>query len=310
MFRLLMFVAGLLANQLTFADRYTGPIIDAMAQYSKGIPVDSVIKNYQLAGVTAALMYPGPGIKDFISIVTKSDGLIVPLDTSKAYSKPENQFLEISSIQNAVGLGEVIVQHYPMKGDFGFGPYEFKGFTTRLKDHPAVVKGVERKYPIFLHLEVREFPDQYETVMRDLEELLSSYPDISFILVSLGQVDGRTLESLFSKYHNLFVTTGFTTGITKKQQANFKAKGGIVSQNWINMHRNGSWRPEWKGLIERYPDRFLLSFYNVFRPHYEFRMHKLNDFFMRNLGELEYSVANLLACGNAQLLFDLKISCR
>ena len=299
---------GIAPNAIA-AERYAGPVVDAMAQLSKGIPIDLVVDNYKLAGVSKVLMYPGPGVDNFEELLRESDGLIVPLDSAKTFSKKSNQFLEVTNFNKAVGLGEVIVQHHPMKGDFGFGPYEFEGFTTRLKTHPAVKAGLKKGYPIFLHLEVREYPEEYETVIEDLKWLLKNNSETAFILVSLGQVSGKVLQALFQEYPNLYVSKGFTTGITKKAQANHKAKGGVVSQNWINMHKAGSWRPEWKGLIERFPDRFLISFYNVFKPHYANRMHRLNDFFMRNLGELNPNTAKLVACGNAKRLFALEVSC-
>jgi len=291
------------------SNKYSGTVVDAMAQLSPDVPFDLVLENYRLAGISKVLMYPSQSVENFEELVLKADGLIVPLDSAKKFSSKANQFLEITNLKGAVGLGEVIVQHHPMRGDYGFGHYEFEGFTTRLKTHPAVKAGLKRGYPIFLHLEVREYPDEYETVIEDLKWLLKENKEINFILASLGQFRGNVLKNLFQEHSNLFVSLGFTNGITKKGQANHIAKGGVGSQNWINMHKAGTWRPAWKELIELFPERFLLSFYNVFNPHYKKRMHKLNDFYMRNLGDLSPSNANLIACGNAKRLFDLDVSC-
>jgi len=159
------------------------------------------------------------------------------------------------------------------------------------------------------HLEVYEF-NEPEKKIKELEQLLSNHPNVNFLIASFGQIKGPDIERITERHTNVFWLTGFTTGVSKVAQRKMLESGkGIVSQNWVNIFRQGRLRENWKGLIESYPDRFLISFYFSYPNHLKSWAPKLNKLYRSGLASLKPETAKLVACQNANRLFKLDITC-
>lgn len=302
---------GILFPFVSWAETYSGKIVDSMSQYSCEVDKQNLLNTYKNIGVYKALLYVSPcrdetpqkSLDRFESLLRDAPELIIPLDSAKLnYSK---RFQEVSSYKGAVGMGEIIIQHARLKNNW----IDFKGVEFSILDNPAIESAVKRGYPVILHLEVYEF-NEPEKKIKELEQLLSNHPNVNFLIASFGQIRGPDIESITKKYKNVFWLTGFTTGVSKAAQRKVMESGkGIVSQNWVNIFRKGQLRENWKQLIENYPDRFLISFYFSYPNHLEFWSPKLNKLYRSGLASLKPENAKLVACQNANRLFNLGLDC-
>ena len=296
---------------VSWAETYNGKIVDSMSQYSCEIDKKQLLNTYKNIGVYKALLYVSPckdetpqkSLDRFGSLLRDAPELIIPLDSAKLnYPK---RFQEVSSYKGAVGMGEIIIQHARLKNNW----IDFKEVEFSILNNSAIESGLTRGYPIILHLEVYEF-NEPEKKIRELEQLLSNHPNVNFLIASFGQIRGPDIERITERHANVFWLTGFTTGVSKVAQRKMLESGkGIVSQNWVNIFRQGQLRENWKGLIESYPDRFLISFYFSYPNHLKSWAPKLNKLYRSGLASLKPETAKLVACQNANRLFKLDITC-
>ena len=296
---------------VAWAEIYNGKLVDAMSQYSCQIDKQQLLNTYKDIGVHKALLYVSPckgeapekSLERLEALLRAAPELLVPLDSAKLnYPK---RFQEVSSFEGAVGMGEIIIQHARLKNNWT----DFKAVEFSILKNSAIESALNRGYPIILHLEVYEF-DEPEKKIKELESLLSKHPNVNFLIASFGQIRGPDVKRITEQHGNVFWLTGFTTGVSKVAQRKMLESGKcIVSQNWVNIFRKGQLRENWKGLIESYPDRFLISFYFSYPNHLKFWAPKLNKLYRSGLASLKPETAKLVACQNANRLFKLDITC-
>jgi len=76
-------------------------------------------------------------------------------------------------------------------------------------------------------------------------------------------------------------------------------------QPWTDMFEGEELAAEWKTLVLRYPDRFVLTIDNVWPEHWSERYVQQVELWRNALGKLPSEVAHAVAHGNAERLWNL-----
>jgi predicted TIM-barrel fold metal-dependent hydrolase len=133
--------------------------------------------------------------------------------------------------------------------------------------------------------------------MTKLKALLDRYPEHPFVLIHMGQLDHVAVYQLIEAYKNIYFITSHANPIV----------ASASGQPWTNMFNGDYLSTDWKQLMIKYPDRFILGFDNVYVEHWgQFYLDQV-ALWRKALQDLPVEIANALAHGNAERLWCLKL---
>jgi predicted TIM-barrel fold metal-dependent hydrolase len=131
--------------------------------------------------------------------------------------------------------------------------------------------------------------------MTELKALLVQYPEQPFALIHMGQLDRATVQQLIEGYNNIYFITSASTSLDAK----------MVNSPWTNMFDGKNLSADWKQLIIKYPDRFIMGFNNVFAEYWGKKYLLTVAIWQEAIKQLPVDVANAFAHGNAERLWHL-----
>lgn len=288
------------------------PIIDAHSQFDQNVPNEQIIAVIERAGVSRVLLSArmGENVESrALGLARVRPDLISVLVASKwdRYEQA-NRFVP-SFVQRAenpafAGMAEMLVTHAP----HDHPQLKYAGLQMRL-DVPQIKAGIrvarQRSWPLILHLEFVDMGDDAaRQYLADLEKLLQENRELPVGLIHMGQLDQPKAAALLAAHANLFLLTSHADNITaasiRKREPGMKVQTG-----WINMFAGRALRPEWKELMFRYPDRFVLAFDNVFPNSWSEQYTRRVVAWRGALSDLPPEVAHKIAHGNAERLWKL-----
>ena len=293
-------------NQLYFIDAHS-----QLDHKSGGIEV--VLKRMSENNVKKTLLASRSKmpVKDILKFSDEYPNKIIPLLRTK-YGKlmkrnPEKYFKKVMKLINAGNLrgnGEILVFHAQKRKQYGKIPAEVAyNFTD--KEIMYVMKRIMKKnWPVMLHLEFRalEFGRISEEksskfnkqiYLKQLENLLKNYPENSFVLNHLGQLNSEDVAILIKGHKNIYFTTAHS--------------GPNVKKIWTKVFNGKSFKSDWKTLFVTYSDRFVFAMDNVWER--EWVSEKYSDeiqLWRTALAQLPDNVARAIAHKNAERLWNLK----
>ena len=203
------------------------------------------------------------------------------------------------------GNGEILVFHSEKKKQYGKIPAEVAyNFTD--KEIMYVMKRVMKKnWPVMLHLEFRalEFGRISEEksskfnkqiYLKQLENLLKNYPENSFVLNHLGQLNSEDVAILIKGHKNIYFTTAHTDPYYRVGP-------------WTMVFNGKSFKSDWKTLFVTYSDRFVFAMDNVWEREWDSKKYSDEIQLWRTaLAQLPDNVARAIAHKNAERLWNLK----
>lgn len=289
------------------------PIIDAHSQFDQNVPNEQIIAVIERAGVSRVLL----SARMEESVESRALGLarvrpdlISVLVASKwdRYQRAD-QFVP-SFVQRAknpafAGMAEMLVTHAPHDQP----QLKFAGLQIPL-DAPQIKAGIrvarQHGWPLILHLEFVDMGDDAaQQYLAALEKLLRENRDLPVGLIHMGQLNQPKVAALLAAHENLFLLTSHADNITAIATRRTIERGMKVQTGWINMFAGRALRPEWKELMFRYPDRFVLAFDNVFPNSWSEQYTRRVAAWRDALSDLPPEVAHKIAHGNAERLWKL-----
>ena len=294
-------------NQLYFIDAHS-----QLDHKSGGIEV--VLKRMSENNVKKTLLASRSKMRvtDILKFSDEYPNKIFPLLRTKhgklMKRNPEKYFKKVMKRINAGnfrGNGEILVFHSEKKKQYGKIPAEVAyNFTD--KEIMYVIKRVMKKnWPVMLHLEFRalEFGRISEEksskfnkqiYLKQLENLLKNYPENSFVLNHLGQLNSEDVAILIKGHKNIYFTTAHTDPYYRVGP-------------WTMVFNGKSFKSDWKTLFVTYSDRFVFAMDNVWER--EWVSEKYSDeiqLWRTGLAQLPDNVARAIAHKNAERLWNLK----
>lgn len=278
-----LLVAAVGALPAPAAAEYTGPLIDAHSH----LPGPKAIEAYAAAArrhnVSRVVLLGVGGVQKndsawIAAAARKYPDLVVvglpvpdPLDPGAA----ERVEAELARTGARV-LGEVHIRQVSRKID-------------RDPSDPAFLKVLEvaarHRVPVVIHDELDD------RATERLERALAARRDATLVLAHAGESAPPRIRALLTRHPNLMVDL---SGMH------------FLRRPWL-ARETGPLLPEWKALIERMPDRFLIGLdvwaARLFEPA---MLDRLMTWTRRILGELEPAAAERVAHANAAALLGLR----
>ena len=280
------------------------PVIDAHSQFDENASVARVIEYAARAGVTQVLLSARGRVMtaQVLDLGSTHPACIVPSVRTKGRAFDENRpgyyaLLDEQFKEPAFrAMSEIILVHAP-KGKRA-PEVNVAADTPQVKE--AIQRAIAKGWPIVLHYEFRWLTSAYGTGSRarrmaELKSLVSQHPQHRFALIHMAQLDASDAADLLAAHSNLvFLTSHANTLVVNESR-----------QPWTNMFADGELAPEWKVLVLRHPDRFVLAFDNVWPEHWSEKYVQQVELWRKALGKLPDEVAHAVAHGNAERLWKL-----
>ena len=307
---------GVMLQATTVLAQQSLPIIDAHSQFDENVPNEQVIAVIERAGVSRVLLSARMGERvenRALELARARPDLISALVGSKwdRYQRVDRfvpSFTQRAKNPAFAGMAEMLVTHAP----HNHPQLKWQGLQIPL-DAPQILAGIrvarQRGWPLILHLEFVDMGDNAaQQYLADLEELLKKNRDLQIGLIHIGQLDQPKASALLAAHENLFLLTSQADNIAAIGMRRMIQHGMKVQTGWINMFDGRALRTEWKELMIRYPDRFVLAFDNVFPTSWSDQYsHKVAGW-RDALSHLPLDVAHKIAHGNAERLWKLPSS--
>jgi len=280
------------------------PVIDAHSQFDEDVPAVRVFEYAARAGVTRVLL-SARGRATTAQVLDLSSAYpecIVPSVRTKGRAFDENRagyyaLLDEQFKEPAFrAMSEIILAHAP-KGRRA-PEVNVAADTPQVKE--AIKRAIANGWPVVLHYEFRWLTSAYGTGARarrmaELKSLVSQYPQQLFALIHMAQLDASDATDLLAAHPNLVFLTSHANTLAVSESR----------QPWTNMFTDGELAAEWRALLLRHPDRFVLAFDNVWPEHWSEKYVQQVELWRRALALLPAEVAHAVAHRNAERLWKL-----
>lgn len=275
------------------------PFIDAHSQMAKGLDPAKIIPLMDQAGVRITLLSARNDRQpaDVLALAAQYPDRIIPMVRTKGKAFNENRPDYYSLMKNQLanpeflGMAEILLYH-AQKGNKA---PEIAVYPDDPQAQYAIDVCLERGWPIVAHIEFAAAKSKRKTYMKRLKALLKAHPEHPVLLIHMAQLTADAVRKLLAEFGNLHFMTSHSNPLS--------VKGG--KQPWVNMFTGKKLAPEWKKLMIEYPDRFVLTFDNVWPNHWgEFYL-KQTQIWRMNLEKMPEDVAHAIAHGNAERLWKL-----
>jgi len=161
----------------------------------------------------------------------------------------------------------------------------------------AALTLVKRKrWPLVVHIEFASLSEGEKIkYMEQLEAMLSQNPDHPFMMIHMGQLRSGDVQRLIETHKNVYFMTSHTNPVVISE----------ANQPWTPMFDGDVLAREWKELVVKYPDRFVLALDNVWPEHWgEFYLQEV-EYWRKAFAALPREVAHAIAHENAERLWKI-----
>jgi len=280
------------------------PIIDAHSQFDEDVTAEQVVRLVRQAGIQSVIIAARgeTSTEQVVRLAKQFPGCFVPAVRSKGRSYDENRkgYYRMLEEQLAMpgfkAMAEILLVHAPK----GKRAPEVNVAANSRQAQAAISAAIARGWPVVLHYEFRWLGqtrgDSAKTErMQELESLLRQHPSHPVALIHLGQLDASEADELLARHANLHLLTSHANSLIDEKS----------KQPWSLMLADGKVTPEWKTVLLRYPDRFILAFDNVWPEHWDEPYSQQVALWQQALLDLPEAAAHALSHGNAERLWRL-----
>jgi predicted TIM-barrel fold metal-dependent hydrolase len=275
------------------------PIIDAHSQVDHKVDLETIIGLMDKGGVSRVILSPRSKLrrKAFMAFASRHPGRITPAVRTKSGNYRRNRPKYYRRLKKQLtmpqfgAMAEVILWH-AQKGK------KAPEVIIRIAEpqvQAPLRAALERNWPFIAHIEFAAAGPDRDKFMADIEGLMRRYLKHPFPLIHMGQLEVEEVGRLIRAHPNVYFMTSHSNPVTVNSS----------TQPWVNLFEGGRIAPDWKKLILRHPDRFILAFDNVWADHWE-------DYYLEQIGLWQKALAGLppkaahaLAHGNAERLWRL-----
>jgi predicted TIM-barrel fold metal-dependent hydrolase len=276
------------------------PIVDAHSQITPE-NFDKIIQLMDRVGVARTILSPGvtsfKGLvtpESLVSFASKYPGRIVPAVRTKA-RRYENYYELLEKQVNMKGYGAMaeFLMYHSRKGNRA---PEIVVYPDDKRVQTALRYALDRKWPFVIHIEFAAAGCPYDEFMSKLKGLLVQYPQHPFVLIHMGQLDRVAVQQLIETHDNIYFITSSSTSAYAVNPFN---------DRWTNMFNGRTLSTDWKQVIIKYPDRFIMGFDMVWAKQWgQFYLGQVK-LWREAIKELPAEVAHAFTHGNAERLWHL-----
>lgn len=286
---------------------YSGYIISTHSQYDDQIPVDEIVGILERAGVSQVILSTRGELsnKGVLLAAHQYPDLIFPAIRTKTgvylrqdKGRWQKYINKTTRSGKFAGFQELLLYHAPKINKKGkkLAPEVF----VRVDD-PLIATVIEAAnnngWPVPLHYEFRAVNDKRrDAFFTQMKATLNNHPRQAFTLMHMGQLDPGEVSALLDRHANLYFHLSMTANVYRRSPYPWTAM-------FMEKGKSGTLQPQWKAVIEEYPDRFLLAFDGVFPWIWRRDVPKDVAEWRAALETLPPHAADLIAHGNAERLW-------
>ncbi len=269
------------------------PVIDAHSQICPE-NLDKVIQLMDQAGVACTILSAG---------MTSTRGIVTPEELVSFASNCPVRI--IPAVRTKIGTGEdyyKLLEKQMNMSQFGAmaevlmchnGPPLIVAHPTDESVQTALKYALDKEWPFIAHIEFGSAGSQRDQFMVELKALLVQYPEHPFVLIHMGQLDRAAVQQLIEAHGNIYFITSHS------------APGYAQNAPWTNMFDGRNLSADWKQLIIKHPDRFIMGFDMVWPEEWGKPYLDLVALWREAIKQLPVEVAHAFAHGNAEHLWHL-----
>jgi len=275
--------------------------IDAHSQVDDEVELNTIIKQMDAANVRSTIL-AARGQRDWRDISTLGSsypGRIIPAIRTKGgtYRRNSSRYYRRLTRQlqddNFSAIAEVLLYHAQKRN----GAPEVVVYPKDRRVQAALSTSLDRGWPFVIHIEFASLKGKRrDRFMVAMQKLLDDHKDHPFVLIHMGQLQARKVESLLESHKNIHFMTSHSDPITVSRS----------SQPWINLFDGSSIKKEWKALFVKHPDRFIFALDNVREHHWLKEYQKKMEYWKKALALMPEEVAQAIAHKNAKRLWRIK----
>ena len=278
------------------------PIIDAHSQADKKIDLEDIISLMDDAGVTRTILSARSRRKpeDLTAFAARHpDRITLAVRTKGQNVKQIKQQVKTRAYG---AMAEVLMWHREKKKQSvttATGETMAPPQVVMPPDHPKAQKLLKIarkwKWPFIPHIEFASAGDDYAPFMAKLEDQMRRYPDHPFVLIHMGLLTFAEVKRLIEAHPNIHFIPAHSDPLSvAKYDAPF-----------TEMFSGRVLAPQWKDLIVRHKDRFIIGFDMVWS--HEWKKFYLDEvtYWRDALTDLPEDVAHAVAHRNAERLWRL-----
>ena len=288
------------------------PIIDAHSQADQHIEFDEIIKVMDEARVSRAILTlrGSRQPEELAAFASRHPDRIIAAVRTKGYMSGGGKYFKQMFVKQMLmpqfrALGEVLLWHEEktavtvIRGDGTMGPPPKVVFSP---DHPRVQgvlsAAIKKGWPFVAHIEFRNIPTvaEFNEFMNKFEIMLRRNPDHPFLLNNMGYLEANQVRRLIESHPNIYFIPSWSNPIAAK---------GKHGQRFVNMFKKNSLSLEWRDLIVRHPERFVLGLDNIMANQWGSFYVRQIALWRQALNKLPAHVAHAVAHTNAERLWRL-----
>lgn len=285
------------------------PIIDAHSQVPFAYEeLDKVIRLMDKGGVARTILSSrGPvTAKQLVSFASKYPGRIIPAVRTKHRFYRENDERFDTFLQKQVNIPQFgamaeVLMYHAQKGLRRVRAPQVIVYPDDERVRVALKYAMKKKWPFVVHIEFRRAGSLRDEFMKKLEALLISYQKHPFILIHMGQLDHVDVRKLIEAHDNISFITAHSTSIQASPIAVVKKS----EDPRTNMFDGDHLAADWKELMLKHLDRFILGFDNVWPEHWSQYYLDQIKLWRGAIKDLPPEVAHAFTHGNAERLWRL-----
>ena len=297
---LLLAIILLYSSAVVQADAAGLYFIDAHSQVSSERVLQRVIPLMDQAGVLRTILSGRLKLdsNDIADFAERYPGRIIASIRTKggAYKKNKKAYYKALKREVASGrfcaIAELLMHHAPK----GAKADKVVVYPNDERVNEALKHARKKGWPLVVHIEFASLSrDERRKFMKMLRDMLHKYTKHPFAMIHMGQLGVDDVRQLIESHDNVYFMTSHTNPLAIRKS----------NQPWTNMFKGEVLAHEWRELVVKHPDRFILAFDNVWPDHW-------GDFFLREaeywrkaFAALPNEVAHAIAHDNAERLWNI-----
>jgi len=234
---------------------------------------------------------------DIVRLARNSGGRVIASIRTKGgkYTQDKPRFylkLEKQSNNGKFGAIAEVIMYHAQKGHMA---EEVEIYPSDERVQAVLAAAKSNHWPFVAHIEFAALGrDKRQRYMKEFETLLKENSSTPVLLIHMGQLPPQVAKTLLTRHKNLHFITSHADPITVNKS----------TQPWVNMFQGEHFKPQWQVLMLEFPDRFVFALDNVWAEHWEDDYSKKMKLWRKALGDLPVEVAEKIAHGNAERLYQ------
>ena len=301
--QLAIIVLALLMTKASLADDMPDLyFVDAHSQMAKGLSSDKIIPLMDKAGVRHTILSArnDRSPQDVADFAARHPDRITAAVRSKGrgfnLNKPNFQELINTQVSQPVfkAMAEAILYH----AQKGRKAPEINVAIDSPQSRVLLDIALRKNWPYIAHYEFRAAKNRKETFLASFKKMARNHSGHPFVLIHMGQLYAADVGQLIADHRNVYFMMSHSNPVSIAKNP---------GQPWANLFSGKKLADNWKALMLEHPDRFILTFDNVWPQDWGKSYLKQAALWRKALSTLPLDVAHALAHGNAERLWRLPV---